>query len=127
MSAAGVAVADLVDLGCALATPGEALPSLFAIAGVGVAHRADAASDQRLAVGDERERVDAALVTVRLDDAPAREPRRREAGEQLTRRHLPDADLPHEVAGGDVSAVRAEGDGLHRRDVRQRADERPGA
>src|SRR5205085_788370 len=110
---------NLSGLRRSLATPGEALPRLPAVALVGIAHLAHAADEDALGIGAEQQRVDAALIAVDLDDAPTRKRRRRPGGQLLAAGKLPDADLAHEVPRGHVLPIGAERDRLHRWDVRE--------
>src|SRR5262249_40452617 len=85
---------------------------------IDVADLADAAHRQRLAVRRERQAADAADRVDTLLAVPRVHARRLDAGDELARRRLPDADVADLVAGRQVLAVGRERDGVeHRREV----------
>jgi len=99
------------------------LPELFAVAGGGVGGGAHAGEEELFAIGREVHGVDAPGVVVALDDAPACEARGGPSGGLPAGGEVPDADFAHEVAGGEVFAIGAEGDGLHGRNVGKAVEE----
>ena len=93
--------------------PGEFLPKLFSVSGGGISGAAHAGEVEGLVVGGEVEGEDAAGVVVALDDAPAGEVGRLNAGDFLAALfEIPEDDFAHEVAGGEEFAVVRERDRL---------------